>query len=144
MKNQNHQAYGKAKSNPSISLTWEEILKKSQADRSRAGWHVAQFLKLVDEHFKKEHSVRFYAKMLPINADHLRQACKKVLNMPPRCCIASRLVFEAGPLIVNNHLTIGELSFMLGYKTQSHFDHIFKKHTGLNPTDFRESAWKSN
>ena len=85
MKDHNHQACDKAKtiipnptdvSNSPISLTWQEILKKSQADRSRAGWHVAQFLTLVEVHFKKEHCVCFYEKMLPINGDHLRQVCK--------------------------------------------------------------------
>ncbi len=45
----------------------------------------------------------------------------------------------ADKYILDNRLSLSEISFMLGFSEMSSFSHAFKRWTGLSPSDYRQS-----
>ena len=113
---------------------WETLLSKSQAAGSRAGNLSFQFLSLVEAHYWQQHSVTFYARQLFICTDYLRQSCQETLGLSPSRCIAARLLMEAKALLNGGW---GDVVENLGFDSQSHFCHFFKKHTGMTTSEYR-------
>ncbi len=127
-----------AKHSPPSLLNWEQILAKSRANRTHNGRRVAEFLDFEEIHYKEQHSVSFYANLLHIQKDYLRQLCRKVLGQTPIQCTASKLLFEATRLLTEGEYSIIEISRQLGFDSHSQFDHLFKKYKGMSPSDYRK------
>lgn len=52
---------------------------------------------------------------------------------------ATRLRIEkAQQLLVDNRLRVSEIAFECGFRTIPHFDRVFKRYTGHNPTSYRQ------
>jgi len=45
-------------------------------------------------------------------------------------------------LLIDQKLTLSEIAYLTGFSDQSHFNRIFKKHTGKNPSEYRKSLLK--
>ncbi len=78
---------------------WQRLVAVGSHDPSRPGQVSSEFLQLVDAHFKEQHAVSPYAKLLYLCPDYLRQCCKQSLGLPPSLCIAKRLLLEASVLL---------------------------------------------
>ena len=118
---------------------WESLLSVSQASHSRVGDLCLQFLQLVEAHFRQQHPVGFYARQLFIGTDYLRQICRETLGLSPSRCISFRLLMETKALLSGGG---GDIVEGLGFDSQSHFCHFFKRHTGLPASDFKALVQK--
>ncbi|MCF2443932.1 chromate resistance protein [Dyadobacter sp. CY345] len=49
---------------------------------------------------------------------------------------------KAVDLLANDDHTLAEIAYLTGFSDQSHFNRIFKAHTGQNPSNFRKSLIK--
>ena len=49
---------------------------------------------------------------------------------------------KAIDLLANPDHTLSEVAYLTGFSDQSHFNRIFKAHTGRNPSDFRKTLFK--
>jgi AraC family transcriptional regulator, transcriptional activator of pobA len=119
---------------------WKNLREKCKSAQGRiSAWHRAyDFLQLVDKHFYDQRALSFYVKELHTSKSTLREACAKVLKQSPRSCIECRLVHEAVLMIRSGRLCFTAISFELGFEDHSHFVRVFKKHTGMTPSDFRK------
>lgn len=45
-------------------------------------------------------------------------------------------------LLIDQKHTLSEIAYLTGFSDQSHFNRIFKKHTGKNPSEYRKSLLK--
>lgn len=52
--------------------------------------------------------------------------------------IMEKTVFEAKKLLNYTNLSIKEIALELGYREPSNFSTLFKKHTKVNPNQYRE------
>ncbi|GAA3587510.1 AraC family transcriptional regulator [Flavivirga amylovorans] len=92
---------------------------------------------LVESHFRKEHSVGFYADKLFKSPKTLSNTFAK-LNTSPLKIIHERLVLESKRLLVYTNKTAKEIAFEIGFEDASHLSRLFKKHTDLSPSDFKK------
>ncbi len=116
---------------------WQRLVAASSRDLSRPGQVCSKYLQLIGEHFKEQHNLGLYAKLLFVSPDYLRQCCKQALGLPPSHCVALRIVVEATKLMNGGFLVIGEMAHQLGFESHPHFCHFLKKHTGLSPTGLK-------
>jgi len=100
---------------------------------------IANYLKLIDEYYKKNKKVSFYADKLNITANYLNILCKKNTHNSANTLIQNRITLEAKRLLQISKLSIKEIAFDLGFEDLAYFSNFFKNHTGSSPRAFRES-----
>lgn len=99
---------------------------------------LAAFNMLIDEFFKEEKFVSFYASKLHISANYLNILCKKHLKIPATRLIQQRVCTEAKRLLQCTSLSIKEIAFELGFADHAYFSNFFKLQTRMSPSEFRE------
>ncbi len=99
---------------------------------------LAKFNMLIDEYFKEQKLVTFYAKKLHISANYLNILCKRNLRISATQLIQQRVCLEAKRLLHTTGFSIKEIAFEIGFTDQAYFSNFFKNQTGLSPTGFRE------
>ena len=109
-----------------------ETLKSSKVDLLRS------FNFLVEQHFKKEHSVSFYADKLFKSPKTLSNNFAK-LNRSPLQIIHQRIVLEAKRLLTYTDKTAKEIAYEVGFDDASHLSRLFKKYTSQSPSEFKKS-----
>ena len=100
---------------------------------------IKSFSALIDEHFKEESSVNFYADKLNITPNYLNILSQKYLKMPAGDVIKERTILEAKRLLTSTDLSIKEIGYQLGFNDNAYFSKVFKKYAGKTPGEFKES-----
>lgn len=99
---------------------------------------IAKFSMLIEQHFKEEKLVTFYASKLNISANYLNILCRKNLHVSATQLIQQRVLLEAKRLLQSTEFSIKEIAFELGFVDHAYFSNFFKNQTKTTPTAFRE------
>ena len=99
---------------------------------------VEELRRLLDEHFRKERLISFYAGKLAMTADRLNDHVKRATGVTAGHLIRQRVLTEAKRQLVFTSRPIHEIAYDLGFSDPSHFARFFRKQTGMTPQDFRE------
>lgn len=115
------------------------ILIQNRTKQLRKEETTKTFLYLVATHFKKEHSVQFYADQMFISRKHLTKTITEVFKKTPKQIISETLILEAKVLLRNPRLSISDIITELSFQDLSVFSKFFKSHTGASPTEFKNN-----
>lgn len=96
-----------------------------------------KFLSLVQQHFKKERFLEFYAEKLEVSTKHLSRTVKENTGFTAVNWIDRFVILEAKVLLKSSTMSIQQIADELNFNSQSFFGKYFKKHTGFSPKDFR-------
>ena len=118
-----------------VSKEAEQIFTEFKVYQSNPRF--AKFNMLIDEFYKEEKSVVFYAEKLHISANYLNILCKKHLKVSATQLIQQRIIIEAKRLLKSGDLSIKEIAFELGFTDHAYFSNFFKAQTDLTPSEFR-------
>ncbi len=99
---------------------------------------VAQLRALVDEFFRGEHQLGFYAEKLGMTVDRLNDHVKRATGVTAGHLIRQRLLTEAKRQLVFTTQPIQDIAQELAFSDPSHFARFFRKHTGTTPHEFRD------
>lgn len=106
---------------------------------SKQGRMSDRFLTLVQEHFRKERFLDFYADLLEVTPKHLSRTIKKQTGFTAVDWIERFVILEAKVLLKSSNLNIQQIADELNFPSQSFFGKYFKKLTGMSPKEFRNS-----
>lgn len=95
------------------------------------------FLRIVENNFRRDESVEFYANKLNMNVRALNQICQSILQKSVSEIVEIRKITEAKNLLAKTDKTISEIGYELGYNEKAYFTNVFKKKNGLTPSEFR-------
>lgn len=127
-----------------IMIESEKNKKFPQADSishtQNTTW--VNFLKILEENFRRPEGVEFYAEKLFMSARNLNLICKNILNQTVSELIETRKLIEAKNQLTYSDKNISEIGFDLGYSEKAYFTTVFKKRTGQTPSEFREEMKK--
>ncbi|WP_118975103.1 AraC family transcriptional regulator [Taibaiella koreensis] len=98
---------------------------------------VVQFIQLLNQHFREESSLQFYADKLNITQDQLGLICKKGVGWSPKAIMQEKLLREAKRALLFEPISVKEISFALGFTEPTNFVKFFQQHTGISPKNFR-------
>ena len=99
---------------------------------------VAQLRMLVDEYFRREHQLGFYAEKLGMTVDRLNDHVKRATGVTAGHLIRQRLLTEAKCQLVFTTQPIQDIAEELAFSDPSHFARFFRKQTGTTPHEFRD------
>lgn len=106
---------------------------------SRQGRMSDKFLSLVQQHFRKERFLDYYAERLEVTSKHLSRTVKHQTGFTGVEWIERYVILEAKVLLKSSNLTIQQIADELSFPSQSFFGKYFKKQTGMSPKEFRNS-----
>ncbi|MDM1293310.1 helix-turn-helix domain-containing protein [Sphingobacterium sp. N143] len=98
---------------------------------------MAKFVQLIDEWYKTERSVAFYAERLNISANYLNVLSNKIFQASASSLIQNRVLLEAKRLLKVSDKTIKDIVFDLGFYDNASFSKFFKSHTHMTPSQFK-------
>ncbi|WP_292010452.1 helix-turn-helix transcriptional regulator [Chryseobacterium sp.] len=99
---------------------------------------LSKFFSLIDEYFKEDRSVSFYAEKLTISANYLNIICKKNLHVSASSLIQDRILLEAKRLLKVSEMSVKDIVYELGFYDHASFSKFFKAQTGMTPSQFKE------
>ena len=106
--------------------------------QTRADVIFAQFIRLLEQHFRKERRVSWYAEQLFITPKYLAEIVKQVSKRTPNEWIDNYVVLEIRVLLKNSTKSIKEISDELQFPNQSFLGKYFKEHIGVSPSLYRK------
>lgn len=115
------------------------VEQSSSKGQSRADVMFAKFIRLLEENFRKERRVGWYANKMGITAKYLSEIVKNVSKRTPNEWIDSYVILEIRVMLKNSTRTIGQITEDLNFPNQSFLGKFFKEHVGVSPTEYRKS-----
>jgi AraC family transcriptional activator of pobA len=98
---------------------------------------VAALRRLVEDNFRRERQISFYAGMLAMTPDRLNQHVKRATGVTVGHLIRQRVVTEAKRELVFGNSPVHEIAHGLAFDP-SHFARFFRRQTGTTPQAFRD------
>jgi AraC-like DNA-binding protein len=93
--------------------------------------------KLLEVKIRNYQRVEDYADFLKISRAHLNNISKKVFGQPVSVIIKERLLTEIKRELLFSNKSVKEISYEMNFSDDSNFIRFFKKHTGINPNEYR-------
>lgn len=118
------------------------IRDKQSKGKKIPAW--AQELKdIIQDHIDTNLSLKELSKDLDINPSYLsREFSKHFDNLSFGDYIRKQRIDKAIELMATPSYSLTEIAYLTGFSDQSHFTRIFKKHTGVSPSDYRKKLKK--
>ncbi|MEG1012094.1 MAG: AraC family transcriptional regulator [Ruthenibacterium sp.] len=99
---------------------------------------ISEVLDYINEHYSEEIKLSELADRLYINQSYLCREFKKSTGFSLTKYIANKRIREARELLRNTQISVAEVAITVGYNNITHFNWIFKKETGISPSEFRK------
>ncbi|MBR3826252.1 MAG: AraC family transcriptional regulator [Alistipes sp.] len=98
---------------------------------------VERFIRLVEENYRQERLIGFYADKLCITPKYLSKLVKETTGRSAGEWIESHVILEARAMLQSSDMTIQQIATSLNFPNQSFFGKYFKRATGLSPKQYR-------
>ena len=119
--------------------TPNELTPSADQHSNRSKVIFDKFMRLVMEYHVQHRSVGFYAEKLCLTPKYLSKIIKNTSGRSAPEWIDSYVILEAKNLLKYSSTPIKEIVFKLNFPNQSVFYKFFKAHTGMTPTEYRNS-----
>ena len=111
--------------------------KKKYIENSRT---LSKSIRYINENYTEQIKIPFLAQMEAICITAYNKRFKEQIGLSPTKYIINLRMRMATELLETSSLSIKEISDMCGYENFNFFARIFKKHTGLTPTEYRKQT----
>lgn len=98
---------------------------------------VERFMDLVQEHYREERLIGFYADKLCITPKYLSKLVKENTGRSAGEWIENHVILEARAMLQSSDMTIQQIAASLNFPNQSFFGKYFKRATGISPKQYR-------
>ena len=127
-----------------IASLWTDKLAVARVDvitgdSTRAHRVFRNFLDLVTEYHGSQRGMGFYAQKLNLTPKYLSKLVKQVSGRSGPDWIDAFVILEAKNLLKYSGSNIKEIVYRLNFPNQSVFYKFFKAHTGMTPSEYRNS-----
>ncbi|WP_100405365.1 AraC family transcriptional regulator [Bacillus solitudinis] len=115
------------------SLTYT---KDPQSEKEK---NVQQVITYLEKHFKEDVNLKQLGEDLHLSKYYLAKIFKDVTGVTIFNYLYHRRINQAKiEFLMNDELTVTELSYMVGFKHPSHFSKVFKDSTGVTPEYYKK------
>ena len=114
----------------------KKAVKEFYNHRDSVSPKIREALKHVHSHLDKDISLEDIASIISVSSVYAGQLFKKEMGISFSKYLTQIRIEKAKTLLKSSNYKIYEISEMVGYKTVQYFSNIFKKITGVNPSDY--------
>jgi AraC-like DNA-binding protein len=93
----------------------------------------------INEHFTERCSLRDIAEAVNVSPNYLHTAFKEAFGETPYAYVTRKRIEKAKRLIAAGRESMLTIALETGFCSQSHFNKVFKAHTGMTPKEYRNS-----
>ena len=93
----------------------------------------------INEHFTESCSLRDVAEAVNISPNYLHTIFRQAFGETPYDYVTRKRIEKAKKLIMAGNYSMLDIAIEMGFCSQSHFNKVFKAHTGVTPKQFRDS-----
>lgn len=97
------------------------------------------FIRLVEENFRRERRVSWYAKQMGLSAKYLSEAIRQASQRTPNGWIDSYVSLEIRLQLRNTRKSIKQIAEEMNFPSQSFLGKYFKDNVGMSPSEYRRS-----
>ena len=115
----------------------QQSLNDLQIKKNLKSIHDSRIKKSLEAIENRHYNISEIAKMIGMSPRNFNRLFTEAVGMSPKEFVILRKMDLAKDLLSQSNQSITDISFEVGYQSLSKFITIFKKHTGLIPTDFR-------
>lgn len=98
-------------------------------------------IRYIDQHLFDQISVRQIAEQVCLSTSHFSRLFRSATGFSPHEYIMLHRIDEAKALLQSTSLSVKEIAFRVGYRSEVNFIIAFTDKTGLSPTQFRQNIF---
>ena len=122
-----------------LSNVIQRLQQTTDRRQTRSEAIFTDFIRLVEDNFKSERRVSWYAEQLCITPKYLSESVKQISKRSPNEWIDNYVVLEIRLQLKNSNKSIKEISEYMHFPNQSFLGKYFKEHVGISPSAYRKS-----
>lgn len=115
-----------------------KLFRGNSLPLSQHGLAIDKAIRFIDEYADKKISLADIAHSANISPSHFHRLFKQAYNISPREYLELKRIEVSKNLLLNNLLTVDEVSEKSGFFSRAYFDTVFKRQTGMTPVQFRK------
>ena len=104
---------------------------------------VTRYRAAIEQHFRAEKSLQFYAHRMGVSAQRLNAACRARAGHTASEVLYNRILIEAKRCLLYTEMTVAEIGHSIGFDDPAYFNRFFSKRTGTPPGAYRAGAAKT-
>lgn len=101
---------------------------------------LCRYRELLEQHFREQKSLEFYARKIGISTQRLNLACKARVGRTASEVLHERTIIEAKRYLIYMEMTVAEVGFELGFEDPAYFSRFFSQRVGMPPGAYRERS----
>ena len=121
-----------------IFLTISRYIKEGKQAKNETISDIERAVHYFNENYNKPISIEQYAQEHLMSVNWFIHSFKEVMNVPPMQYIVSLRIAAAKGYLENSDKNINEISNIVGYENALYFSRLFKKHTGMTPSEYKK------
>ena len=122
-----------------ILTTINRYIKEGRETKSDTINDIEKAAHYFKDNFNKVISVKEYAREHLMSTNHFIHSFKSVMKVSPMQFIINLRILAAKGYLEGGDKNIGEIAREVGYNNALYFTRLFKRHTGMTPTEYRNN-----
>jgi len=127
-----------------IFLTISRYIKEGKQAKNETISDIERAVHYFNENYNKPISIEQYAQEHLMSVNWFIHSFKEVMNVPPMQYIVSLRIAAAKGYLENSDKNINEISNIVGYENALYFSRLFKKYTGMTPSEYKKKNKSSS
>ena len=100
-------------------------------------------VKYINENYSSTIKLEALAAQVGLNPTYLSTVFKKEMGTTFSAYVTEKRIQQAKHLLKNTNASLADIAMAVGLESQSYFSKLFKKHTGMTPSQYRYSLIES-
>ena len=123
-----------------IFLTINRYIKEGKQIKNDTINDIERAVHYFNENYSKPISIEQYASEHLMSVNWFIHNFKNVMKVPPMQYIVSLRISAAKGYLENSNKNIAEIAATVGYDNALYFSRLFRKYTGVTPTEYRKRS----